>query len=323
MYFLLLSLMMACKEAPKSSSPSTPGPNETDSTDTGTDTSTDVPCTSTVLSLIPTDGSLNVDPTTPITATFSGPVAEATLELEGVDGQVLLAGDGLSAVFYPSTPLEFGLSYTAHASVCDSQLSSTFSTRGPVVTEDLDGRTYRLNMEGSDVTWIAPAGLGPFIVSNLITKDLLMMVQSDDGGLIKAVGSAAIVDNTGLHQYVCTEAIDFPETDFSANPVFNVGPTDAMIIATGYIVPLFDLSIAGTFTIDGTSIENMLVSALADTRYISRQLGFDVCGIFPCESCPDGNNSCTELIIQDANAPWEQGLRIDPNVNPGSYPECH
>lgn len=333
---LALILTLGCVEEKASSDDTDPagsdGDADTDTdadadTDTDTDTDADTdPCTATITGITPADGALDIALDSHVVATFSEAVTAADIDVDGLSGTVTLAGDGTSATFVPDASLSYGTRYRTSASVCDSSASTSFTTVGEALALDLTGRTYDIELAGSDLVWVAP-GLGSVLVSQLATDRILFMVESADSGKIDLVGAAGYVFRELPAQYPCTYAIDFDPASFSDHPAFAVGPFDAALEANGIAFDLLDLTIAGTFAEDGESATDVTVTGLLDARPLSEGLGIDVCGLAEgfgdsCVECPDGEVGCLYLEVRDASSPWREDLTIDENQDPTTDRAC-
>jgi hypothetical protein len=219
----------------------------------------------------------------------------------------------------PDQPLEKDGDYVLTATVCDSSLSSSFHTK-PGLGVDITGKTYRINLQDSDLTWVKPS-IGSFLVSYLLTKDVLFQVESVGGGEIDLVGAPGIDPGTGLRQYVCTPAIDFIPASFAAEPAFSVGPVDTSFMVSGYAVPAYGIEVKGSFAEDGTGSMNTTVTMLLDGGVISQAFGLDVCSLVSCVTCPGGAPVCVEAEVLDSWSPELTGVSIDPDNNTGDYRE--
>jgi hypothetical protein len=296
--------------------------------DTDTDTDTDLPCTATLTGLSPADGAVDVAIDTPVVATFSAAVTAADIALDnGVSGSVVVADDGMSAVFTADGLLDRDTTYTATASVCDSSLSSSFTTLGDALEVDPTGRTYDIELDdSSDLTWVHPS-FGSFLAGDLETTDILLMVQSADDSELDVVGAAGFDFNGTTQQYPCTYAIDFDPTSFASSPAFAIGPLDTEMNAGGVSFDVYGLALSGRFSTDAEDIEDAVLTGLLDTRNISDSMGVDVCDLAvsfgdSCTTCPDGEELCLDLEIHDADAPWRSGLIVNPDLDPSRDPHC-
>jgi hypothetical protein len=299
-------------------------------TDTDTDSDTDVDCTAEVTALSPADGAMDVAIDTTVVATFSAAVTAADIALDnGVSGTVVIADDGLSAVFTASGLLDRSTTYSATASVCDSEMSASFTTVGEAIEDvDLTNRTYDVELDdSSDLTWVAPH-LGSTLASQLQTTSILFMVQSADDTEIDLVGAAGFDFNGDVAQYPCTYAIDFASESFASNPAFAAGPVDASLDAGGVAVDIYELAISGRFSDDGSEANDVVITGQIDTRGISESMSIDVCAFASsfgdtCVACPDGEVACLDLEVHDATAPWRDSLVLDPLQDPSTDRACN
>jgi hypothetical protein len=196
---------------------------------------------------------------------------------------------------------------------------------GDDVQADLTGRTYDIDLAGADITWRSPVS-GPTLITMLQTDHLLLMVESS-GPQIDTVAAAAMVLDRGLTQYPCALAIDFAATPFSANPKFVAGPLDASLAAGSTSVPVYGLIFGGTFSADGSKIEQVEVSGLIDARPISSSQGIDVCAALPafgdeCVACSDGEVACIALDVLDSTAPYQADFTVNTAIDPANDSHC-
>jgi hypothetical protein len=287
--------------------------DDTDDTDIDTDTGSET-----------ADGSTDVAIDGAIVVTFNDIAQSADISLEpAVAGEVTMAADGSGATFTPSELLARDTSYAVTVEVCDDTATASFVTVGSAVELDLTGRTYDVELDEPDLTWVSPS-LGSTLVAQLTTKSLLFGVETADEAEIDMVGAAGVDNQRGeAYQYSCTEAIDFPAVSFLSNPAFAIGPVDASLSTGDTSFSVFNLSMSGRLNEDATALEDVTVTGLLDARPITESQGIDVCALLttmgdPCVACPDGVEQCVYLEVNDASAPWREGLVIDPYVDPAT-----
>lgn len=305
--------------------------DDTGADDTGDtqDTDTDEPCTATVVGFEPEDGGVDVAIDAEIVARFSDAVTLADMSLRGVNGTVTVADDGMSAVFTPDDLLDRDTTYVVTASVCGDTATSSFTTVGEAPVLDLTGRTYDVELDGTDITWVKPSQeVGELLMTYVTTTSILIGVESADETTLDLVGAAGFDFRGELRQYPCTDAIDFDPASFAASPSFSVGPVDTSIGSSSMMVDVYGLGIDGTFAADSASLEDVTITGTVDTRPIADSTGMDVCPLLSalygvsCVACPDGDAACLELEVLDRSAPWRDTLTIDPNVDPTTDPYC-
>lgn len=331
-FLLLAAPLVACNNGTKAQTDDTSVGQDADTdtdtdadADTDSDADTDTGCAATIVSTTPNDGATDVMLDTTVTATFSDAAYSAELVLKdstgaSVPGRASVGGDGLSVTFTPDDLLARSATYTYTVRACGQNADVSFTTVGDAVTTDLTGRTYDVDLAGSDITWLAP-NAGPTLVSSLTTDHLLLMVQSV-GSQIDTLAAAGLMLDRGLTQYPCADPIDFPATSFASDPAFLAGPLDAELSAGSTSVPVYDLTFGGTFSADGNELGGVEVTGLIDARPITDSLGTDVCAVLPmfgdsCIACPDGVVQCIALDVLDAAAPYASGVTVDPDPTCG------
>jgi hypothetical protein len=307
MRWLGLFALVACggKDEVSGDDGNTGGDADAD-TDTDTDSDTDADCTATVTATDPPDGTLGVAVDGALTAEFSEPVAEdqVSVGIDGVTGVLSVATDGLSATFTPDVFLDEDTTYDFSASVCDSTLGGSFTTAGGGVdAETIEGRTYGIRWDS--LTFTEP---DPFVIG-LIPVDIvhiLVAVQSYEPLTDELICAAATDsdDGSGNLTIGCDSALTGVVADFTANPMFQVGPQDFVIgndpnnPDDDYIVE--DLLITGTFSNDSSQILNPHITGAMDVR----PFGLGDCAQFvafgvTCTNCNDGEPQCAVI---DASA---------------------
>ncbi len=307
------------------------GTTDGGTTDGGT---TAAECTAAVLWLDPADGDEAVPTDAGISAGFSEParsIDDISITVTGpdgdLDGSLSLSDDGLSATFLPAAELAFDTPYLSTVTACDTFAQASFTTLTPPLdaTTVLD-KTYVLGL--GDATWNAPAGMEILLPTlGLDTASLMAYVEdvNVDKELLYMVGAIGFEDRTGtVVQYPCAEPARFPEADFSDNPLFEAGPGELRLDTDFGDVPLYDLYFYGTFSADGSQIQDMRVTALLDVRNIeySGLSGCDIVGLFvTCEPCPDSAVECV-YIDAEADVDEDPSAGVDPDLDPSLNPVC-
>jgi hypothetical protein len=335
-----LALTAACGDSSVKTDDPVDGQNEdsgtTDTVDTagsGGDSAQDSAeaCDAVVVTLAPETGAVDVPIDAPVVATLSAPVTadQVAVVLDpAVDGTVSLAGDGRSLAWTPEARLARETAYTATVTVCESAMATSFTTVGEPTTAPIVGRTYDVELDGRDITWVKPS-VGSLLVSQLETKSLLFMVENADAESIDLLGAAGYDVGRNVAQYPCAPPIDFATGTFASNPFFHVGPQDTSLSASGLVVPILQMEVEGRFATDAASITDITLQGLIDVRELGALLGggdaCDTLGLFgvPCVDCPDGTTNCVELEVRDASAPWRDGLSLDASLDPSADPACN
>ena len=303
-------------------------------TDSDADTDSDTDCDIAIAYLDPGDNTVGVSPTPVLTAWFESAASEddITLSLSGpdgdVDGAVALANGDTAATFTPGSELTRSTSYTFSVTTCTDSGASTFTVvDGPLDENILEGRVFDIDL--NSVTWNSPSSTtGALLTSQLDTDHILILVEDidSDAETIKLTGAMGL-DDGGLIQYPCAEAIPFPEADFSGNPYFQAGPQDTTIGAAGYDLSMLDFTVSGAFAGDGSEMQNVSVVGYIDLDGLEVS-GYEGCDLLAlggdsCVACPDdGDVSCAYLDVEDSSAPYESGVTVDPDIDPSADPNC-
>lgn len=304
-----------------------------DTSDASGDTAQDtaMACDAVVVTLAPETGALDVPLDAPVVASLSAPITAdqvAVMIEPAADGSLSVAGDGLRVTWTPDAPLARETDYTATVTACGSAMATSFTTVGEPTTAPIVGRTYDVELDGRDITWVKPS-VGSLLVSQLETKSLLFMVESADSESIDLLGAAGYDVGRSVAQYPCAPPIDFATGTFASNPFFHVGPQDTSLSASGLVVPILQMEVEGRFATDAASITDITLQGLIDVRDLGALLGggdaCDTLGLFgvACVACPDGSDSCVELEVRDASAPWRDGLNLDASLDPSADPACN
>ena len=303
-----------------------------DTNDTADTTDTGESCVATLVSLTPADGATDVPIDVGVVMTFSAPVTDDQVSVTldpAVNGALLVTGGGQAATWTPLAPLARDTTYTVTVTTCDVASDSTFTTVGEAITAPIVGRTYDVDLAGRDLTWVKPnATAGAILVGQLETQNFLFHVQAADATSIDLVGAVAYEDRGSVYQYECAPALDFAPGTFASNPFFHVGPQDSELSASGITVPMLGLEVEGRFAADASAIEDVTLTGLIDVAELGALLGTsDPCSYLAflsitCVECPDGSDTCVELEVQDASAPWRDGVSVDPTIDPDADPSC-
>jgi len=275
-------------------------------------------------------GLSDVDPSATISLT------SATGE---VAGTVTMNEDGDEVIFTPDSSLDPSASYTATLTWCDgentAEIAFSTSSLGTPLDADIEGSTYVLDI--ADGRFIKPAGVGEIIGGLLANKILIGIKSADDGDL--AIRGAISMEN-GDDQDLCAQTLEeFPTADFNASPYFELPEGDVALSVAGYDVSIMAMSIAGTFSSDGSYFGGGTMSGELDARTLAPLLadqleipededpgqymcdlliGFGVACI-PCSS--DGDPFCAILEIDQLVAD-NSGVEIKEILQTDCDEEC-
>ncbi|MFH1468987.1 MAG: Ig-like domain-containing protein [Pseudomonadota bacterium] len=301
---------------------------DTDS-DGDTDTDTDTDCTVTVVSSAPEDGEGAWFYMDPLRVTFSEPAEElATVSLQDAVGEVeaALAWDGGIVTITPAAPLEASTGYTLSATVCGEETAVGFTTDvyGGDLEEDvsaLEHRTYVLDL--NEVTFTRPEGL-ELIFSMFGVNPLLVGIASADAEQLTLYVTEGKIGVDGDYREL-RDACSwwFDPADFTAQPFFTA-TQDIELAYDEVLIPVEGFHLEGTFAPDGLSIGGLVVSGLADTRYLGDDVGGSedyVCALvydwgIDCVACGDGAELCLDILAEGVTAPIAPDLDIIPEEEP-------
>lgn len=285
--------------------------------DTGSIEDTDNPlsCTNTLKSVSPVDGATLVDVETTIEVGFSEPLKEGewSVELIGVTGQTSLDEALTTVTFVPDAPLDYETEYVVSAEICAITANASFTTiTEPLDMTILDGRTYELPY--ADLTWQKPNAIS-LLASYIDFDSFLIQVDSIDvAAQTLTVLSAVGYDIGGVMEPECSSLFSPGSADFSQNPIFSAGPSDMALPVNSTDLVVEDFTLNANFNSDGSSIENVLFSGLADTRGLDATLG-NTCNLAAflgdtCIACADGEVKCLEMEATAAEAQWNSALDL-------------
>ena len=169
----------------------------------------------------------------------------------------------------------------------------------------LEGRAYEWDLVSA--TWVEPAGVGA-LLGGFLDEVPVMGVTATSGTEIESV--------FGLPSQ--SECVTFPTADFSGDPVFAIGPENAIFNINGTAVTVVNLEVRGAFESDCSSIRGGSLQGQLDIREIADTLGFGdaatTCGLLTtfgasCVTCDtDGEEFCLNLELEDVPAPETDAL---------------
>ena len=202
---------------------------------------------------------------------------------------------------------------------CDPVSSSvTTSNLGdtPVDAASLTGRTWGFALTEGRV--VDPPELSA-VLPLMLDFDILVMVQNGDETSLNLIGGVTADGETTQNQ--CAPHIDFPmPADYADNPFFQVMADTMSLVVAGDALAVTDLLLTGTFSPDGSTMEDVYLSGNVN-------LGSELCALMgssgvDCEACPTGaEETCIDLIV-DSMLGTERELTIV-EWGPDDYPaEC-
>jgi len=285
-----------------------------------------------LVSSSPADGDTGVDLGVTVKFTLDDADPTASVTLASVDGSSVAGSFGLSSDdtevwFQADSPLAATTDYVATLDWCGGNDTVLFTTTDPGDPVDsLVGNAYNIDLAGA--TWVKPAGVGG-LLSGYLTAELMLSVSDLTTDTITMFG--ALGDGTGS-QDTCLPTIDFPTADFTANPFFQLGPSDVMLDIGGYSVTMNDFRMSGSFSADASQIEGGTVDAELDARDLvvifESVLGTSdpdaLCGLLSsfgasCEVCSsDSQPYCIAVALEDV-----QGDLLRFGLDAIDQADCH
>ena len=308
---------------------------DTEETDTE-ETDTEEDCNAEVTSISPANNADGVPADVLVEAGFSEEASEASIALTGPNGVIpgtsSLADDGMSVSFTTDEDLARETEYVIEATVCDETTTAVFTTVPmPIDENSLVGRVYDLDL--ANVTWTdsSMSSMMGTLMGMIDTSHILMMVEAVDSTnqTIKFVGAPGWTDQGVITQYPCTEAIDFENADFSANPYFAVGPNSFSLDVAGYQIPVDQMMVDASFDADGSHLKNLHFQAYLDGSFVVPDFGLSLCdaaSLFgvSCMECPeDSSRDCIEMDADATSVPYIENLVVNPDIDPSIDPNCN
>jgi hypothetical protein len=329
---LLMALGLTGCPQPSKDTADTDIGTDSDTDDTA-DTDTHGTCDAAVLSTTPANGATAVYYRDGIEVSFDddGSLAAITLvDADGAEVPFTTTWTEGNVQAQLTTVLEANTTYLLSVDVCSVITTAEFTTSSvgeplAVSPSDLIGRTYVFRLSDAEIT--DPAFL-EFVAATYLTVPLLIAVTASDDTTLDLIGGIGEAENDGTFSQVLTEETwDFPAGDFSQQPYFEASAAYITLGYDGIPIPIEGFHLSGTFSADGTSIEKGVASGMGDSRYMGPLLGRDaddygaVCEIaagagITCEPCSDGEPYCLNIVAEEVNAVWEDGLVMEEVVIP-------
>jgi hypothetical protein len=297
--------------------------DEVESTDDGSqgDTSSDIEptdsgqieesmdCEVNVLDINPMNGQEEVYYRSPIVVTLSQPDDTANIIVEGPNGTIsgTTTSDGSTIQYFSDSSLVPSSVHNVSVEYCNGSVgeSYTFATSelGTQLENSIDGNTYPIDF-GSG-TWVQPLGIGPIIAAQL-QNTILLGIQNQNNDELGVVVGASLEGS--FEQDFCFPIIGgIPGMSFDENPYFQVPETDIDLNISGFDVNLYNFSLSGVFSSDGSEYSHGVLDAIFDARDIALTVSLsaeDLCSVVaglesPCKECPnDGQSFCIDVLVE-------------------------
>lgn len=193
--------------------------------------------------------------------------------------------------------------------------TDALASEAELMADGLTGRTYAAWL--SDVVAVEPMGLGVALADVDAAALLFHVTGADASGMSMVL---TLSDELG-QQSSCEPISALPEADWSGGMAFSIDEGSFELPVGGKSMTLSDLNLNGEIINDGTEMASTTLFAEIDARDLNGGAfgeNVDVCIIVEqlgseCHACPDGAESCTELILE--LSPVEIDVDFDPTLS--------
>jgi hypothetical protein len=325
----LLVTLVACKDETVKTDPTDTGAIE-DTADTADTVDTSTGCEVAFSGVNVTNGATGVYYRDTFVVSFDGDAEAVGATVTIADGNgaaadtaITWAEGGVQAsvtgVLRPET------TYAMTVSVCgvDATTSFTTSSLGNELTlapADLVGDTYVFRLSDSVIT--QPRFLDA-VADSFLTVPILITVAAADESSIELLGALGeLLNNGSYRQYSGEPTWSFPAADFTESPYFEAAADRIVLPYAGIDIPVEDFTLSGTFTADGSSLSEAIVTGLGDSRNMGALLGQEgnpnaMCDVaaaagVSCEPCGDGEPYCLYIVAEQIDATQVPGVTVTP-----------
>ncbi len=258
----------------------------------------------------------------------SGPSIVLTQGGTEVAGTTWTSEDLEVVYFTPDEPLAPATSYEATLSYCvgDATIDFTTSSLGEDLGADILDKTYVIDL--ASARFVEPAGVGE-LIGEFVTMNVLVGVAAIDGSDITMMGALSV--EGGTDQDFCTPTFDLA-ADFAETPYFVIAADSIDLSVAGYVIPLQDFEVSGTFAADGSYFGGGILAGSVDARDIVEMIDEvdtweDACNLTasfgaPCIACSDGVEACLSLRADQILAEENVGQVLEEVTEEGTHPNC-
>ncbi len=253
-----------------------PDLNEADTdTDADADADTDRDCLATITAVDPPTGSSMVPVDQQVTVSFDLAVQDGDWTLDviaegtSLPGTATLSGDGLSVTWAPDANLVSEAPHTVSTTVCDDGTATIFSTLpAPVDPSLIEDNTYALPFE--NLVWSEPTDPLGFLPTFFPVDYVMVQFVAIDtvSETIDAIATTGAEDLTSGGPVPDCDVSVQEVTDFSSNPLFELGPQLLGIDTTGMgdFIDVEDFELLGRISEDGLTLTTLQIKALVATE---------------------------------------------------------
>jgi hypothetical protein len=257
----------------------------------------------------------------------SGPSIVLTQGGTEVAGTSWTSEDLETVYFTPDASLDPATAYEATLTYCvgDATIDFTTSTLGEDLSGDILNKTYVIDL--ASARFVEPAGVGE-LIGEFVTMNVLVGVAAIDGADITMMGALSV--EGGSDQDFCTPTFDLA-ADFTETPYFVIAADSIELAVAGYVIPLQNFEVSGTFAADGSYFGGGILAGMVDARDIVDMIDEvdsweDACNLTasfgaPCIACDDGTESCLSLRADQILAEENPGQVLEIVTEEG-HPNC-
>ena len=257
----------------------------------------------------------------------SGPSIVLTQGGTEVAGTTWTSEDLETVYFTPDASLDPATSYEATLTYCvgDATIDFTTSSLGEALSADILDKTYVIDL--ASARFVEPAGVGE-LIGEFVTMNVLVGVATVDGTDLTMMGALSV--EGGTDQDFCTPTFDLT-ADFAESPYFVIAAPSIELAVAGYVIPLQNFEVSGTFAADGSYFGGGVLAGMVDARDIVDMIDEvdsweDACNLTasfgaPCIACDDGTESCLSLRADQILAEENPGQVLEVVTEEG-HPNC-
>jgi len=277
-------------------------------------------CANAILGQNPVDGGTDINPRAAVDFLLAQADDAATILVTdgaGADVAGTSTTTGTRVLFTPTERLASNTQFDVTLEWGCDPVTSSFTTNDlgdtPVDASSLAGRTWGFALTEGRV--VDPPALSS-VLPMMLDFDILLMVETGDATALDLIGGVTAEGEET--QSLCAPHIAFPTpADYSENPFFQVTADTMSLVIAGDPLAVTDLLLTGTFSADGSTMEDVYLSGNVN-------LGSELCALMgssgvDCEACPSGSDStCIDLIV-DSMLGTERQLTVV-EWGPTDYP---
>jgi hypothetical protein len=182
------------------------------------------------------------------------------------------------------------------------------------VRKGLEGKVYEIDL--AEAQWLEPAGVSDLLVSQFGEMQVWASLTSVEADTVVGI-VAQTVDG---QQDRCTPTVELPPADWQ-DSTFEVDDAALTVVMDGLSLDIEQASAEGTFSQDGSRVEDGRLSGYLETTNLGAALGLEggseaICDLIEtfgvvCLSCPDSNGDCIRVDLREIEAPLLEGVELE------------